>query len=163
MKNNPFEYKVHPLWKFLQDSYGMQEAFEIFGPYKGANIFPKLVDKNTIEVTMPLVLSNTNYVGTHFGGSLYSMADPFYMFLLMWNLGESYIVWDKSAKIEFLKPARSTVKVLFHLPDSEFEEVKKILTKQKKVTRIYSTEILDEEKTVVCKLEKELYIRRINV
>jgi hypothetical protein len=42
------------------------------------------------------------------------MCDPFYMFLLIRNLGDDYMVWDKSASIEFVKPGKGTVKVLFH-------------------------------------------------
>ena len=40
-------------------------------------------------------LLNRNYVGTHFGGSLFAMTDPFYMLMMMRNLGPDYIVWDK--------------------------------------------------------------------
>ena len=39
------------------------------------------------DVEMKLRIWNQNYVGTHYGGSLYSMADPFYMLMLMHNLG----------------------------------------------------------------------------
>ncbi len=69
----------------------MEAAFQMFGPYRGAAIFPKIIDRNTVFVTMPLVVLNTNCVGTHFGGSLYSMCDPFYMFLLLENLGTDYV------------------------------------------------------------------------
>jgi acyl-coenzyme A thioesterase PaaI-like protein len=160
-KKKSLEFNINPLWKFLQDNYNVEEAFKMFGPYRGANILPKIIDKNTIEVIMPLVLSNTNYVGTQFGGSLYSMCDPFYMFLLMWNLGEDYMVWDKSAKIEFIKPGRSTVKVIFHLPDSEFEDIKNTLKTQKKISKFYTAEIKDEEGNIISRLEKELYIRKL--
>lgn len=133
----------------------------MFGPYKGASVSPSIIDKNTVEVSMPLTVSNTNYVGTHFGGSLYSMCDPFYMFLLIRNLGEDYMVWDKSASIEFLKPGKGTVKVLFHISDTELEEIKSITAKERKTTRFYETEIKDESGTVVAKVKKELYIRRL--
>lgn len=161
-KKRALEFNVNPLWKFLQETYGMEEAFRMFGPYRGASVNPKLVDKNTMEVSMPLVLSNTNYVGTHFGGSLYSMCDPFYMFILMGNLGDKYMVWDKSARIEFLKPGRGTVKVTFHIPDSELDEVRNILKTQKKVNRNYETEIIDDDGTIVAKVYKELYIRNLS-
>ena len=129
------EFEVHPMWKFLQGSYGMEQAFNFFGPYRGASIFPKIIDEHTVEVRMPLVLSNTNYVGTQFGGSLYSMADPFYMFLLMWNLGPGYIVWDKSAQIEFIKPGTGEVKAMFHIPQSEIDEVREIVARERKTSR----------------------------
>lgn len=155
------EFSVFPLWKFLSENYGMEEAFRMFAPYKGASVSPSVIDKNTVEVSMPLVVSNTNYVGTHFGGSLYSMCDPFYMFLLIRNLGNDYMVWDKSASIEFVKPGKGTVKVLFHISDAELEEIKNITAKEKKTTRFYETEIKDESGTVVAKVKKELYIRKL--
>ncbi|MDX1959296.1 MAG: DUF4442 domain-containing protein [Leptospiraceae bacterium] len=161
MAKKSLSYQVHPIWKFLSDTYGMEESFKLFSPFAGANIIPKLIDNQTIDVEMPLVLANTNYVGTHFGGSLYSMCDPFYMFILMNNLGDSYMVWDKSAKIEFLKPGTGTVKVRFHIPLTEIEEIKSILTTEKKITRFYEAEVKNENGTLVAKVIKELYIRKM--
>ena len=108
---------------------------------------------------MPLVVSNTNYVGTQFGGSLYSMADPFYMFLLMWNLGPDYIVWDKSAQIEFIKPGAGEVHARFHIPPEEIETVREIVAHERKTTRFYETDILGEAGEVVAHVTKELYVR----
>lgn len=159
-KKNRLEYGVFPLWKFLGDTFGMESAFEQFAPYYGAKISPRIIDKNTVEVTMPLVVSNTNYVGSHFGGSLYSMCDPFFMFILMWNLGEEYIVWDKSAKIEFISPGKGTVKAIFHLEEMEIKTVRQIVAEKKKTTRFYTTEVRGEDNKLVAKVEKELYIRR---
>lgn len=160
-RKKALEFSVHPLWNFLRDNYGMEEAFRLFGPYKGASIKPQLLDERTIEVSMPLVLSNTNYFGTHFGGSLYSMCDPFYVFILMWNLGEGYMVWDKSAKIDFLKPGKGTVKAKFHISKTEIEEIRNIVQKQKKVNRTFKTEVIDGDGTIVAKIVKEIYIRRM--
>ncbi len=82
-----------------------------YSPYRGAGIEIDQIDLNNyfIRVKMPLTRKNQNIVGTHFGGSLYSMVDPFYMLILMHHLGSKYIVWDKSATIHFLAPGRSTV------------------------------------------------------
>ncbi|MCB1177708.1 MAG: DUF4442 domain-containing protein, partial [Leptospiraceae bacterium] len=129
------DFSIHPLWNFLEEKFGMQEAFNLFSPYKGANIHPRIVDNFTYEVEMPLILSNTNYVGAHFGGSLYAMCDPFFMFLLMNNLGKNYIVWDKSACIDFLKPGKGTVKAIFHIPQSEIDYIIDYLKDKKKTTR----------------------------
>jgi acyl-coenzyme A thioesterase PaaI-like protein len=160
MKTRKIEYSVHSLWTFLRESFGMDEAFKMFGPYRGANIIPKEIDPFTFEIEMPLVLGNTNYVGTHFGGSLYSMCDPFYMFILMKNLGSGYIIWDKSARIEFLKPGRGTVKALFHISQEEIDEIRKIVSEKRKTTRTYFAEVIDYDGTLVARVEKELYIRK---
>ena len=152
---------LNPLWQFLRKTYGMEEAFKCFGPYQGASIFPRIIDRNTVEVTMPLVPMNTNYVGTHFGGSLYSMCDPFFMFILIENLGAEYLVWDKSARIEFRMPGTGTVRALFHVPPQEIEEVKALVDKNRKTIRHYQVDVQNEDKGVVATVYKELYIRKL--
>ena len=44
-------------------------------------------DMRAVDVEMKLHFWNANYVGTHFGGSLFAMTDPFYMLMAMANLG----------------------------------------------------------------------------
>ena len=87
----------------------------LYPPYLGAGIHIARIsnDYRDLLVTMKLRFYNRNYVGTHFGGSLYAMIDPFYMLMLMQMLGPEYIVWDKSATIEFKKPGRGTVSAHF--------------------------------------------------
>ena len=60
-----------------------------YSPYRGAGIAIEAfdLDRYFIRVKMPLTRKNRNIVGTHFGGSLYSMVDPFYMLILMHHLG----------------------------------------------------------------------------
>lgn len=154
------EYTVFPHWKFLQETYSWEEAFSIFGPYQGANIHVRRIDKNTMETYMPQVLGNTNYVGTHFGGSLYSMCDPFFMFILIENLGPDYIVWDKAAAIEFLKPGKGTVTARFYIDDEELQTVRDIVAEKRKTDREYICEVKDEAGQVVARMRKTLYIRR---
>ena len=95
----------------------------IYPPYLGAGIRPRLVDPDNwiFKVSMPLRFYNRNYVGTHFGGSLYSMCDPFFMLILMQKLGRDYIVWDKASEIRFLKPGRGRVEAEFAIPDERVE------------------------------------------
>lgn len=155
------EQHVFPRWQQLSEDLGFDTAFSQFGPYSGANITVRTIDRYTVESSMTLVESNTNYVGTHFGGSLYSMCDPFFMFLLMHNLGEGYIVWDKAATIDFMKPGTGTVTARFHIPEAEFVNLRSELGKTKKLDRIYVCEVTDEKGDVVARMSKTLYIRRM--
>ena len=155
------EQHVFPRWQQLSEDLGFDAAFSQFGPYSGANITVRTIDRYTVESSMRLVESNTNYVGTHFGGSLYSMCDPFFMFLLMHNLGEGYIVWDKAATIDFMKPGTGTVTARFHIPEAEFVNLRSELGKTKKLDRIYVCEVTDEKGDVVARMSKTLYIRRM--
>lgn len=103
---------------------------------------------------------NQNYVGTHFGGSLYTMCDPFYMLLLIDALGRDYVVWDKAAEIRFLRPGRSTMKARFHISEERVEEIRRQAEEQEKVEPIFTVEVLDEEGKAVARVEKLLYVRR---
>jgi len=154
------EYNVDPHWKFLHATYGFADAFAFFGPYAGASIKVNVIDKYTVESSMDLVMTNTNYVGTHFGGSLYSMCDPFYMFILMENLGPDYIVWDKSACIDFVKPGRGRVTARFHISPDEIESIKKTVKEKRKTDWETQCEVLDEKNKIVARLKKVLYVRR---
>src|SRR5690242_3493320 len=57
----------------------------LYPPFLGAGIHVRRIseDFRTIDVEMPLRFWNRNYVGTHFGGSLYAMCDPFFMVMLI--------------------------------------------------------------------------------
>lgn len=153
------EQTVFPRWERLSTELGFDQAFEYFGPYSGANIKIRTIDKHTVESSMSLIETNTNYVGTHFGGSLYSMCDPFFMFLLMENLGKDYIVWDKAATIEFIKPGTGTVTARFHIPPEEINSLKEELAKIRKTDRIYRCNVINENGEVVARMTKTLYIR----
>lgn len=155
------EQEVFPRWAKLSAEYSFDRAFEHFGPYAGANIKVRTIDEHTVESSMQLVETNTNYVGTHFGGSLYSMCDPFFMFLLMNNLGEGYIVWDKAATIDFIQPGTGTVTARFHIPAEEIERIKTELVIVRKMDRIFMCEVRDEAGEIVARMSKTLYIRKM--
>jgi hypothetical protein len=103
---------------------------------------------------------NRNYVGTHYGGSLYSMTDPFVMLMLIENLGKDYLVWDKSATIRFKKPGRGTVSATFRLSQQQISEIRQVLNSQKKIERTFAVEVKDESGNVIAEVEKLLHIRK---
>lgn len=103
---------------------------------------------------------NRNYVGTHFGGSLYAMCDPFFMLILVEALGRGYVVWDKSAAIRFRRPARGTVTATFHIPQQRIDEIRAAADTARKVEPVFQVDVLDEQGEVVAEVEKLLYVRR---
>jgi len=102
---------------------------------------------------------NRNYVGTHFGGSLFAMTDPFWMLLAMQSLGRDYIVWDKAGSIEFVKPGRGTVHADFRLEESMLEELRQAAANGDKVLRWFETDVVDSGGDVVARVRKQLYVR----
>ena len=140
----------------------MRTFLNIWPPFLGAGIRVRRLasDWTEIDVEMKLRWWNRNYVGTHYGGSLYSMADPFFMLMLIENLGKDYIVWDKSASIRFKKPGRGTVSASFRLFSEQVQEIKQALNTQEKIERAFTVEVKDESGSVIAVIEKLLHVRR---
>ena len=109
---------------------------------------------------MRLSRRNRNYVGTHFGGNLYSMCDPWYMLILMERLGPSYLVWDKAARIDFVRPGTGLVRARFTIPEDAFAQIQNATAEGNKHHPVFETEVLDEAGEVVARVEKTLYVRR---
>ena len=115
-----------------------------------------------IDVTMKLTARNSNYVGTHFGGSLYAMTDPFYMMMFIKNLGRDYIVWDKAAKISFLKPGKGKVKAEFRLTQEDLDHVIQAIDQSENGKYLWdkTVEVKNEAGEVVARIDKTLYFRK---
>ena len=103
---------------------------------------------------------NRTVIGTHFGGSLFAMCDPFWMLLAMHALGPDYIVWDKAGEIEFVKPGKGMVEVLFRLDDAVLDELRAATAGGDKTLRWFENTITDAEGEVVARVRKQLYVRR---
>jgi len=93
----------------------LRRGMKYWPPFLGAGIRVKSMADDFRDAVVELKLGrlNRNYVGTHFGGSLYAMTDPFFMVMLLHNLGSDYLVWDKEGRIEYLAPGRGTVHAHF--------------------------------------------------
>jgi acyl-coenzyme A thioesterase PaaI-like protein len=103
---------------------------------------------------------NRNFVGTHFGGSLFAMTDPFWMIMTMQALGGGYIVWDKAADIEFVKPGRGRVAAEFRLDDSVLEHIRDATAAGGKSLHWFETDVIDGDGDVVARVRKQVYVRR---
>lgn len=131
-------------------------------PYLGAGVRIRLIDEDKIifKVSMPLHFYNRNYVGVHFGGSLYSMVDPFLMLILMRKLGPKFIVWDKEASIKFKRPGQSKVTAIFDIPEDRVSEIKKEVESRGKYEPVFFIDIKNEKGEVVAKVEKKLWVKK---
>lgn len=117
-------------------------------------------DFRSAEVVLRMRPWNRNYVGTHFGGSLFAMTDPFWMLLTLNALGRDYIVWDKAGSIDFVKPARGTVRATFLLDDAVLDALRAETASGDKALRWFDTDIVDATGEVVARVRKQLYVRR---
>lgn len=146
--------KKHPLFlKLLINSYA---------PYLGAGVRVTDMDMaaGRVRVEMPLTRINRNYVGVHFGGSLYAMVDPFLMLILLHQLGDDYVVWDKAASIDFVTAGRGRVHSVIQIDPAEIVLIRQLAASGQPVYRTYPVEILADDGKLVAKVEKVLYIRK---
>lgn len=103
---------------------------------------------------------NTNYVGTHFGGSLFAMTDPYWMILVMECLGRDYIVWDKAAEIEFVAPGKEDVFAEFHVEDTLLDEIRAATASGDKYLRWLPIEVKTASGELIARISKQIYVRR---
>lgn len=134
----------------------------LWGPYRGAGIRVVEVapDFGRVVVELRETRSNRNAVGTHFGGSLYAMCDPFYMLMFISRLGKAFVIWDKAASIDFERPGKGTVRAVFTLTAEDDAKVRRETESGARYTPTYLVEVMDAQGQRVAKVEKVLYFRR---
>src|SRR5271156_5220787 len=145
-----------------KNSHALRRWINLWPPFLGMGIRVKHVapDMRAVDVEMKLRFWNANYVGTQFGGSLFAMTDAFYMLMLMANLGEGYIVWDKAATIRYRKPGRGTVHAEFRLSDSQIDDIREKLKTLPKYEPAFSVQVKDDAGITIAEVEKLLYVRK---
>ena len=138
------------------------KLMNFYPPFLGAGIRVEHLspDFKKAVVTLKLRWWNKNMVGTHFGGSLMAMSDPFYMLLIMQNLGRGYIVWDKASTIRFKKPGIGKVTCVFEIDDALIKKLKSEADQYGKTEVLLPLKITNEAGEVVSELDKTVYVRR---
>jgi hypothetical protein len=139
----------------------MLRLINIWPPLAAAGIHVRWgPDMKSADVEMKLRPWNRNFVGTHYGGSLYSMTDPFYMLMLISNLSSDYIVWDKAAHIRFRKPGKGKVRAEFRLTDAQLDDICEQLKTLPKYEPTFLVEVKYESGDVVAEVQKVLHVRK---
>ena len=128
--------------------------------FSGIRVTQLSEDYREAEVTLSQHWYNRNYVGTHFGGSLFAMTDALYMIMLLHVLGTDYYVWDRHAAIDYLKPGRGTVTVRFRLDDAMLAEIHSQTAGGEKYLPKFTLNITDAAGEIVARVKKTLYVRK---
>ena len=136
-------------------------GLNLYPPYIGAGVTVAHIAEDWSLMTVKLTLRwyNRNYVGTHFGGNLFTMTDPFYMLMLMHRLGPAYKVWDQKAEITFVKPGKGTVVANMTVAEEQLEAIRAATVNGAKHFAEFDIDIVDEDGDVVATVHKTLYVR----
>lgn len=130
--------------------------------FSGIKIEKKAQDFRHVVVRLKFRFYNANYVNTQFGGTMFMMTDPFYMIMLIRNLGREYLVWDKAATINYLKPGKTDLIAEFTLSDEELEHIRSEVrekgktdwTKRVEIKNIHNEIVATVDRTINIKLKK---------
>jgi len=150
------------LHKLAASPRGIKLMFRLWPPlwFTGIRFAEVSDDLRSLTTTMSMRVYNKNIMGVHFGGSLFAMTDPCYMMLLMTALGKNYVVWDKAASIEFVKPGKGLVKAHFALSQGDLDDILEKTAGGNKYFKVMPVTITDETGDTVALLQRTLYIRK---
>lgn len=148
-----------PIFKHPQR---FKTIMNLWPPYWGTGISIARISPDFMHLTVQMKkrFYNSNAFGTHFGGSLYSMCDPFFVLQLVPLLGPEYIIWDRAASIEFLKPGRGTVVAQFDWTPEQLDDIRARTADGSKYEPLRSVDVTDASGDVVARVQKTLYVRR---
>lgn len=128
--------------------------------FTGIKILKISPDFHHVAVKLKLRAWTANYIGTQYGGSIYSMADPFYMLMLIKTLGPGYKIVDKSAMIYYFKPGKTDLITEFNLTDNDIAAIKKTLETKPKMEWTREIEIKDTAGQIIAKVIKVIHIQK---
>ncbi len=139
----------------------LRHVFNLWPPFllSGIHVTELAADWRFARVELRMRPWNRNYVGTHFGGSLFAMTDPFWMILAKERLGRNYYVWDKAAEIEFVKPGYGTLHAEFQLDDALLADLRAAAAGGDKVLRWLPADVFNAQNEVVARIRKQIYVR----
>lgn len=137
-------------------------GMNLWPPFVGAGIHVESIaeDFRSARVRLKLRWYNRNFFGTHFGGSLFAMTDPFFAILVMHNLSREFVVWDRASRIHFKSPGRGTVWANFSIDQAQIETVLAQTAGGEKYEPWFPVDVTDHGGNVVATIDKQLYIRR---
>lgn len=143
---------------------GMGRAFKFFfniSPmYRrtGGRIVSSSDNLDNIKIKLKLNYKTRNYVGTMYGGHMYSCLDGIYMVQLINLLGKDYVVWDKAATIKFKRPGTSALFAEFHISKELIEKIKADVEEQNEIDLTMDVNLVDSSGTICAEVEKTIYI-----
>ena len=137
-------------------------ALNWWSPFRGAGIRVRHLapDLRSVTVEMRLRAFNRTSAGAQFGGSIYAMADPFFVLMLQANLGGEYLVWDKAGSIDYVAPCRGRVWARLELAEADLDRIVRMTASGDKHLHLFNVDIKDDDGMVIARVEKMVYVRR---
>jgi hypothetical protein len=142
-------------------------VLNIFPPLLFNRIVLKEISDDFLEMKVVLrrALFNINFHKTIFGGSIFSACDPYFptmYYHIFANKKRKLIIWLKSAEIQYLKPADSTLKLDFKITKEDIHLAENTLNEKGKFEIWHTVEAINKKGVVCARAKMQIYLRDDN-
>ena len=136
--------------------------FNLYPPFYFTGISVTHINKarSYIKVQLKSRWYSRNYMNVHFGGTLMMMCDSFFMFILVHQLGDKYLIWDKATKVEYMKAVKETLYVEFQIPPEKIESIRQEVDEKRKIEIPFCVNVVTKQGEIAMKFERTIYIRK---
>ena len=139
-------------------------TLNMFPPLLFNRIVLKKISNDFLEMKVVLrkALFNMNFHKTIFGGSIFSACDPYFptmYYHIFAKKGRKLIIWLKSAEIQYLKPADSTLTLYFKITKKDIQLVENNLNQKGKFEIWHTVEAINKNNIVCARAKMEIYLR----
>ena len=139
-------------------------VLNIFPPLLFNRIVLKEISDDFLEMKVVLrrSLFNINFHKTIFGGSIFSACDPYFptmYYHIFANKKRKLIIWLKSAEIQYLKPADSTLKLDFKITKEDIHLAENTLNEKGKFEIWHTVEAINKKGVVCARAKMQVYLR----
>ncbi|MBC8301992.1 MAG: YiiD C-terminal domain-containing protein [Pelagibacterales bacterium] len=138
-------------------------VLNIFPPLLFNRIVLKEISDDFLEMKVVLrrSLFNINFHKTIFGGSIFSACDPYFptmYYHIFANKKRKLIIWLKSAEIQYLKPADSTLKLYFKITKEDIHLAENTLNEKGKFEIWHTVEAINKKGVVCARAKMQVYL-----
>jgi len=139
-------------------------VLNIFPPLLFNRIVLKEISNDFLEmkVIVRRTLFNMNFHKTIFGGSIFSACDPYFptmYYHIFANKNRKLIIWLKSAEIQYLKPADSSLKLHFQITEEDVMQVERNLNEKGKYEIWHTVEAINKKEDICARAKMLVYLR----
>ncbi|MDA0890158.1 MAG: YiiD C-terminal domain-containing protein [Bacteroidetes bacterium] len=147
--------------------FAIKFVLNIFPPLLFNRIVLKEISDDFLEMKVVLrrALFNINFHKTIFGGSIFSACDPYFptmYYHIFANKKRKLIIWLKSAEIQYLKPADSTLKLYFKITKEDIHLAENTLNEKGKFEIWHTVEAINKKGVVCARAKMQVYLRDDN-
>ena len=144
--------------------YAIQFVLNIFPPLLFNRIVLKEISDDFMQMRVVIrrALFNINFHKTIFGGTIFSACDPYFptmYYHIFAKKNRKLIIWLKSAEIQYLRPADTSLKLHFIITKEDILLAETTLDEKGKFEIWHDVEAISKKGIVCAKAKMLIYLR----